>query len=87
MEPEIVETILPILSRDVIIDVHRLVGSAPVSFATLRHEIIKQMIEEGLAQNESDEKIAKKTGVSKRTVLRHKKKKLFRFREEERKSN
>jgi ActR/RegA family two-component response regulator len=85
MEPEIVETILPILSREVIIDVHRLVGSAPVSFATLRHEIIKQMIEEGLSQNESDEKIARKTGVSKRTVLRHKKKKLFRYKNQEKK--
>lgn len=80
MDPEIIQTILPMLSRETVMDVHRLIGSEPISFATLRHEIVKEIIDEGLSQNESEEKIAKKAGVSRRTVMRHKKKKLFRFR-------
>ena len=80
MDREIIQTILPLLSKESIIYVHQLVGSEPISFAMLRHEIIKEMIEEGLSQNESEEKIARKVGVSTRTVMRHKKKKLFRFR-------
>ena len=80
MEPEIIQSIIPILSPEIIIDVHRLVGSEPISFATLRRAIVRQLIEEGLSQNESEEKIAKQAGVSKRTVMRQKKKKLYRFR-------
>jgi len=86
MDSEIIQTILPILSPETIMDVHRLVGSEPISFATLKHEIVKQIIEEGLSQNESEEKIACKAGVSKRTVMRHKKKKLYRFRNENQKN-
>ncbi|HYV93480.1 MAG TPA: hypothetical protein VE978_17030 [Chitinophagales bacterium] len=80
MDNDIVQTILPLLSRQSILHVHNVVGSEPVSFAMLRHEIVKQLIEEGLQDEMRDEEIARKAGVCKRTVERYKKSKLLRHR-------
>jgi DNA-binding NarL/FixJ family response regulator len=80
MDIDIVETILPLLTREIILHVHNVVGSEPVSFAMLRHEIVKQLIEEGLRDEMRDEEIARKAGVCKRTVERYKRSKLVRYR-------
>lgn len=80
MDNDIVQTILPLLTRESILHVHNVVGSEPVSFAMLRHEIVKLLIEEGLQDEMRDEEIARKAGVCKRTVERYKKNKLVRFR-------
>lgn len=80
MDDDIIRTILPLLTRESILHVHNVVGSEPVSFAMLRHEILKQLIEEGLRDEMRNDEIARKAGVSKRTVERYKRSKLLRFR-------
>ncbi|MEO5674279.1 MAG: hypothetical protein ABIQ74_06505 [Chitinophagales bacterium] len=80
MDRDAINTILPLLSREIILHVHNVVGSEPISFAMLRHEIVKQMIEEGLRENMCDHEIARKAGVCKRTVERYKRNKMQRFR-------
>jgi len=80
MDLEIAQTIIPLLSRENILRIHDLVGSEPVSFAALRQAVIQETIEEYLRMEMKDEEIAKRTGVCKRTVERHKRKKLLRFR-------
>jgi len=80
MDNEIVQTILPLLSRESILHVHNVVGSEPISFAMLRHEIVKQLIDEGLKEGMRDAEIARKAGVCKRTVERYKRNKLSRYR-------
>ena len=80
MDNEIVQTILPLLTPEIILHVHNVVGSEPVSFAMLRHEIVKQLIDEGLKEEMRDEEIARRAGVCKRTVERYKRNKLLRYR-------
>ena len=80
MDRDILKTILPLLSREIILHVHNVVGSEPVSFAMLRHELVKQVIEEGIENEMRDEEIARNAGVCKRTVERHRRNKLLRFR-------
>ncbi|MBA3649459.1 MAG: hypothetical protein H0W62_13060 [Chitinophagales bacterium] len=80
MDRDVIKTILPLLTRETILHVHNVVGSEPVSFAKLRHEMIKQMIEDGLKEEIRDEEIARKAGVCKRTVERYKRNQLLRFR-------
>jgi DNA-binding NarL/FixJ family response regulator len=80
MDDDIIRTILPLLTPEIILHVHNVVGSQPVSFAMLRHEILKQLIEEGLKNEMRDEEIARKAGVCKRTVERYKRNKLLRHR-------
>ncbi|MBX7142701.1 MAG: hypothetical protein K1X63_16615 [Chitinophagales bacterium] len=84
MDQEIIQSILPILSNETIIYVHRLVGSEPVSFASLRQEIVRQIIDRGLEENLPDAEIARQAGVCRRTVLRHKKSKLIRYKNQPR---
>ena len=83
MDNDIVRTILPLLTRESILHVHNVVGSEPISFALLRHEIVKQLIEEGLKEGLRDEEIARKAGVCKRTVERFKRNKLLRYRNDD----
>ena len=84
MDNDIVQTILPLLTPETILHVHNVVGSEPVSFAMLRHEIVKQLIEEGLKNELRDDEIARMAGVCKRTVERYKRNKLLRYRSDNR---
>jgi hypothetical protein len=81
MDREQFKTIIRLVPKHFIMQMHFLVGSTPVSFARLRHYVIEEMIEEGIKQNMRDEEIAIRAGVCKRTVERYKRKKLYRYRD------
>ncbi len=81
MDRDQFQTIIRLVPKKFIMQMHFLVGSTPISFARLRHYVIEEMIEEGIKQDMQDEEIAEMAGVCKRTVERYKRKKLHRYRE------
>jgi hypothetical protein len=87
MDRDQFQTIIRLVPKKFIMQMHFLVGSTPVSFARLRHYVIEELIEEGIQQNMRDDEIAALAGVCKRTVERYKRKKLHRYRNEISKEN
>jgi len=81
MDRDQFQTIIRLVPKNFIMQMHFLVGSTPVSFARLRHYVIEEMIEEGIRQDLPDDEIAEMAGVCKRTVERYKRKKLHRYRD------
>jgi hypothetical protein len=80
MDRELINSILPVLSKEMIQHLHQLLGSEPVSFAALQRAMVHEIIEEGLNEQKSIKEISCQAGVCRRTVERYRNKKLLRIR-------
>ena len=79
MDRELLHSILPVLSKEMIEHLHQLLGSEPISFAALHRAVINEIIEEGLHESRSIQEISRQAGVCCRTIERYRNKKLLRI--------